>query len=132
MYLLDTNVCIHLISRRNERVLARIQQHRPSQILISAITVAELEYGANKSKFRERGRKALAHFLTPFKIVPFDFIDGGIFGVIRAGLEKKGNVIGTYDMLLASQALRLKCVFVTNNTREFKRVPGLKLEDWTN
>jgi tRNA(fMet)-specific endonuclease VapC len=92
--------------------------------------VAEMEYGASKSKNREINRGALKRFLSPFEIINFDTKDAEIYGIIRAELERCGNIIGPYDMQLAAQALRWDYIFVTNNTKEFQRIKGLKLE-WT-
>ena len=102
----------------------------PSEIKVSSITVAEMEYGASKSKNREMNRFALKKFLSPFEIINFDTKDAEIYGIIRAGLEQNGKIIGPYDMQLAAQALRRDYIFVTNNTKEFQRINRLKLENW--
>jgi tRNA(fMet)-specific endonuclease VapC len=103
----------------------------PFSILLSSITLAELEYGASKSPNRERNRFALVNFAAPFEIVPFTDRDAEVFGVIRAALEREGRVIGPYDLQIAAQALSRNLTLVTNNTREFERIPGLKLENLT-
>ncbi|MCL2881123.1 MAG: PIN domain-containing protein [Treponema sp.] len=89
-----------------------------------------MEYGASKSKNREKNRNALQRFLSPFEIINFDTKDAEIYGIIRADLERNGNIIGPYDMQIAAQAFRWSCILVTNNTKEFQRVSGLKLENW--
>ena len=130
MYLLDTDMCIYIIKKQPPQVIERISSLKPSEIKISSITVAEMEYGASKSKNREKNRNALKRFQSSFEIINFDSFDAEIYGIIRADLERKGNVIGPYDLQIAAQALRWDYVFVTNNTDEFQRVGKLKLENW--
>jgi tRNA(fMet)-specific endonuclease VapC len=103
---------------------------RPDDIAISAITVAELQYGANRSQHADRNRIALLEFLVPFSIIDFDQSAAAVYGSIRASLEAKGTPIGLMDLLLAAQALSEKLVLVTNNEKEFRRVDGLKIENW--
>ncbi|MDR1277773.1 MAG: type II toxin-antitoxin system VapC family toxin [Treponema sp.] len=130
MYLLDTNICIYIVNKHPTEIVNRLEKYQPSEIKISSITVAEMEYGASKSKYREKNREALKKFLSPFEIINFDSMDAEIYGIIRAELERDGNIIGPYDMQLAAQALRADYVFVTNNIREFKKVKRLKIENW--
>ena len=130
MYLLDTNICIYIINKHPTKIIERISSLNPSEIKISSITVAEMEYGASKSENREMNRSALKRFLSSFEIINFDTKDAEIYGIIRAELERNGNIIGPYDMQLAAQALRWDYIFVTNNKKEFQRINGLKLENW--
>ena len=130
MYLLDTDVCIYIINKRSPGIIEKISNLNPLEIKISSITVAEMEYGASKSKNRERNRSALKNFLAPFKIINFDTKDAEIYGIIRAELERAGSIIGPYDLQLAAQALRWGYIFITNNIREFQRINKLKLENW--
>jgi tRNA(fMet)-specific endonuclease VapC len=111
-------------------MINRLEKYQPSEIKISSITVAEMEYGASKSNYRKKNREALQKFLSPFEIINFDSMDAEIYGIIRAELERNGNIIGPYDMQLAAQALRTDCVFVTNNLREFRKVRKLRTENW--
>jgi len=97
---------------------------------VSSITVAELEYGAYKSQRREQNRAALNQFLIPLEILPFDETATQTYGKIRAELERRGIVIGSMDMLIASQAMSLGLTLVTNNVREFSQIPDLTLENW--
>ena len=97
---------------------------------ISAISVAELEYGAAKSNHIEQNRTALRSFLSTLEIVPFDDRDAEQFGIVRALLERQGQPIGAYDLHIASQGLARDMIVVTNNEKEFQRVPGLKVENW--
>ncbi|MCL1865667.1 MAG: type II toxin-antitoxin system VapC family toxin [Spirochaetes bacterium] len=130
MYLLDTNICIYIINKRPSKIIDKISSLNPSEIKISSITMAEMEYGASKSDNREMNRNALTRFLSSFEIINFDPKDAEIYGIIRAELERSGNIIGPYDMQLAAQALRWDYIFVTNNTKEFQRINKLKLENW--
>jgi tRNA(fMet)-specific endonuclease VapC len=111
-------------------VVKRVRAIGYSEIKISSIVIAEMEYGAAKSSKREANRSVMLDFLAPFEIIPFDEQDAELFGLIRAELERRGEPIGPYDMMLAAQALRWDYTFVTNNMREFQRVKGLKLENW--
>ncbi len=130
MYLIDTNICIYLITKRSESVRKRIEKEKPYQVAISAISVAELEYGVAKSRHIEQNRTALRNFLSAFEIIPFDDRDAEQFGVVRALLEKRGQPIGAYDLEIASQGLARDMTIVTNNDKEFRRVPGLTVENW--
>jgi len=130
-YLLDTNICVLLIRQTSQRVIARLTQHAFNEIAVSALTVAELQYGVAKSAQPAQNQQALDYFLLPFTLLTFDEGVAPMYGEIRVFLERQGTPIGAIDMLLAAQALSQKRVFVTNNTREFARVPGLIVEDWT-
>ena len=130
MYLIDTNICIYLIMNRNESVRKRIEEEKPYQVAVSAVSAAELAYGAAKSRHIEQNRRVLRNFLSAFEIVPFDDRDAEQFGIIRALLEKQGQPIGVYDLEIASQGLARNMTVVTNNEKEFRRVPGLTVENW--
>ncbi len=131
IYLLDTNICIYLIKKKPESVLKKLTQKRISDIGVSSITLSELEYGVEKSSQRERNKLALAEFMAPLTVFPYDDRVAPTYGQIRAFLEKKGRSIVPLDMLIGAHALSLQAVLVTNNDREFKRVPYLKVENWT-
>jgi tRNA(fMet)-specific endonuclease VapC len=130
MYLLDTNTCIYIINRKPQSVIDKVSRHNPTDIKISAVSVAEMEYGASKSKRREKNRNALKNFLSAFEVIPFDEKDAEIYGIIRAELERQGKPIGPYDMQLAAQALQRNYIFITNNTKEFEQIESLNLENW--
>jgi len=130
MYLLDSNICIYIINNRPKQVVDHIKKLKVHQVKLSAISLAELEYGISKSKAREKNRQALIDFATPFDIIEFNDEDAEVFGIIRADLEKRGLVIGPYDMQIAAQAITRNLTLVTNNTAEFARIPNLKLENW--
>ena len=131
MYLLDTNICIYAITGRNPIVIDAIKKFPAGNIALSTVTLAELEYGASKSMQRERNRLMLIVFASPFRILPFDIGDVEVFGKMRAYLERTGTPIGPYDLQIAAQAISRNYVLVTNNEREFKRVPGLRIENWS-
>ena len=131
MFLLDTNICIYFIKQHPAEVVSKVKSYQPYEIKISAITVAELEYGAFKSQFVEKNRKVLLKFLSSFEIVPFDDQDAVVYGSFRTYLENQGKVIGPLDMQIAAQALSKQLILVTNNVKEFKRVPNLTIQDWS-
>lgn len=129
-YMLDTNICIYLIKQKPPTLLARLRQAGVDQVCLSAITLAELSYGVEKSTRQEQNRLALRLFLVPLEISPFPPRAALLYGKIRADLERKGTVIGAYDMLIAAHALTEGFTLVTNNTGEFARIDGLLLENW--
>ncbi len=129
-YLLDTNICIYLIKKRPEKVVAHFKQHPPRDVAVSIITVFELEYGVQKSRFRKRSQEALGKFLLPFMVLNLDRASVEEAAAIRCQLEKTGMTIGPYDILIAGLARSRNMTLVTNNTREFERVEGLALENW--
>jgi len=130
-YMLDTNICIYIIRKKPEAVLRRLQRSRVSDIGISSVTLSELEYGAAKSTKPQQNKLALTEFLAPIEILPYDDLAAQQYGELRAHLERKGKPIGSLDMLIAAHALSLKCILVTNNEIEFRRVPKLNIENWT-
>ena len=130
MYLLDTNICIYIINEHPKKVIERMKTLKPDQIKLSAISLGELEYGVSKSKYRGKNRDALVNFVSAFDIIPFEDEAAEVFGLIRVDLEKRGQIIGAYDMQIAAQAISKKLILVTNNESEFSRVNGLKLENW--
>lgn len=127
-YMLDTNICIYAIKNKPETVIRKLKKTDPKDVCISAVTYAELMHGVEKSQAVERNRLALALLLSNIEIKSFDMSAADEYGKIRATLEKKG--IGPLDMMIAGHARSLGCVVVTNNTREFSRVKGLKVENW--
>lgn len=130
-HLLDTNICIAVIRQRSPRVLTRLQRMSPGSVGVSTITVSELECGAAKSSNPQRNRAALEQFLLPLEILDYDSSAAFQYGEIRARLEKAGTPIGPLDTLIAAHAKSLNTMLVTNNLSEFRRVAGLKVEDWT-
>ena len=130
-HLLDTNICVAVIRQRAPRILAKLQRMTPGSVGVSIITVSELECGAAKSLHPQRNRAALEQFLLPLEILNYGATAAFHYGEIRARLEKAGTPIGPLDTLIAAHAKSLNVTLVTNNLGEFRRVAGLKVEDWT-
>lgn len=130
-YMLDTNICIHVIKNRPETVIRNFLKHEPSELCISSITYAELMHGVEKSQDAERNRVAITLFLSPLSVLEFDNYAAEEYGKVRTELERKGTPIGPMDTLIAAHARAEKMILVTNNTREFNRVEGLNVENWT-
>jgi tRNA(fMet)-specific endonuclease VapC len=128
--MLDTNICVYFINNKLPDLARKIADIPSEQICISAITQAELEFGAAKSQNPAKNALALAKFLSVMSVHPFDGEASEAYGEIRADLEKRGEIIGNMDMLIAAHAKSREFVVVTNNVREFERVEGLKLENW--
>lgn len=129
-YLLDTNICIYLIKRRPAKVLDRFMQYSPKDVAISTITLFELQYGIEKSRYRKRSEDALAKFLLPLNLIELDRSSAMEAANIRAQLEKKGMPIGPYDLLIAGLARSWGMTLVTSNAKEFDRVDDLSMENW--
>jgi tRNA(fMet)-specific endonuclease VapC len=128
-YLLDTDICIYVINERPPRVVEAFLAHADAGLGISAVTAAELYYGVARTG-SQRNLKALRQFLAPLEIAPFDAAAAELFGSMRAWLNSQGTPIGPYDTQIAAHAMALGVTLVTNNTREFARVPGLRIENW--
>jgi tRNA(fMet)-specific endonuclease VapC len=129
-YLLDTNICIYIIKQHPKQVIEHLRTLLVGDVAISAITLAELEYGAAKSSRPEQNREALIAFTAPLEVLPFDDNASLHYGEIRADLERSGMVIGAMDMLIAAHARSRSLKLVTNNSREFQRIHGLDIENW--
>ena len=129
-YMLDTNICIYIIKRKPTDVIERFRQTRISLIGISSITLSELEYGVAKSSKPDQNQFALAQFLAPLEILSYGDEAAQQYGRLRALLEKQGTPIGSLDMLIAAHVLSIDCILVTNNEKEFNRVPNLKIDNW--
>jgi tRNA(fMet)-specific endonuclease VapC len=131
-YLLDTNICIYIINEKPSKVLRKFEQYPVYEFGISSITQAELQYGIEKSKNKKTNQDALDEFLLPLTILPFHGKKlVACYGKIRASLESKGRTIGPLDMLIAAHALSLDLTIISNNIKEFSRIPRLKSENWT-
>jgi len=128
--MLDTNICIYIQKNKPQQVREKFKQFRAGDLALSSITVSELYYGAYKSEHVEKNLLALEHFLYPFDIVDYDFKASIEYGKVRAALEKKGEIIGGLDMMIAAHARSIDAILVTNNTKEFARVQGLRTENW--
>ena len=129
MILLDTHICIYIINQKPVAVLERFKGFNAGEIGVSSIVAAELAFGVQKTGSM-RNREALNLFLAPLTLVPFDAGCVWAYGTLRAQLENLGQPIGALDTMIAAQALALDLPLVTNNQKEFSRVPGLKLKNW--
>jgi tRNA(fMet)-specific endonuclease VapC len=129
-FMLDTDICIYAIKNHPPQVLAALRQHVHAGLGISAISVAELAFGASRPGSSKR-QQALQMFLEPLEIAQFDRAAAFRYGELRAELEAAGVPIGPLDTQIAAHALSLGATLVTNNTREFSRVPGLVVTNWT-
>ena len=129
-YLLDTNVCVDYLNGRHPAVARAIQHCSPDDLCVSSVAVAELRYGAEKSVHRQRNHARLDVFLAEIPCVDFDRNAASVYGRVRAALEKRGALIGPYDLQIAAHALALGLVLVSDNVREFRRVRALKVENW--
>ena len=128
-YLLDTDICIYIINERPKGVLNRFRKHTVGDLGVSSITASELAFGVAKSG-SAKNRAALEGFLLPLEVAQYDLRAALVYGDIRAGLEQRGTTIGPLDMLIAAHALSLGAILVTNNEKEFRRVPRLRCENW--
>ena len=129
MILLDTNICIYIINAKPASVLSRFQQYRLGDIGLCSVVAAELGFGVAKSG-STRNRQALEKFLAPLTVLPFDEPAVWDYGDLRANLERRGTPIGSMDTMIAAHALSQRALLVTNNIREFSKVPGLQLDNW--
>lgn len=126
--MLDTNTCIALIKRKPVNALQKFNEYQVGDIGISAVTLAELRYGVSKSQHQAKNQTALDEFMLPLEVAAFDEQATVAYGVLRAVLEKQGTP--PLDTMIAAHALSLSVTLVTNNTREFNRVPKLTVIDW--
>ena len=129
-YMLDTDICVTLIRQKSQRLLDKIDSFKLGDLGLSVIVVAELQYGLYKGQHQEEALQALTKFLSSFQIVDFNDEAAITYGHIRADLEKIGQRIGPYDLLIAAHAKTLGVILVTGNVREFNRVDGLIVENW--
>ena len=128
-FLLDTNILIAM-SKQRLGLADRLDGIPADAILLSSVVVAEIEYGIAKSGRRQHNRRVFDSLLSGFRVLPFDAAAARLYGPIRAQLEKRGRLIGPYDLMIAAHAQSLDAVLVTDNTKEFDRVAGLKTENW--
>jgi tRNA(fMet)-specific endonuclease VapC len=129
-FMLDTDSCIALIKRKTDSILRRLTSLSAGEAGISAITLAELRYGAAKSEQKEKNALALDEFLLPLEVADFDERAAEAYGIVRAALEKAGTPIGSLDTQIGAHALSLAAILVTHNSGEFRRIPCLAVEDW--
>lgn len=130
--MLDTNICIAIIKQKPKDILDKFSEYQVGDICISSVTLAELRYGVAKSKHQEKNLVALNEFILPLEVVHFDESAAQHYGNLRAFLEQQGTPIGPLDTMIGAHTLSLDLTLVTNNIREFKRIPSLKVIDWIN
>jgi tRNA(fMet)-specific endonuclease VapC len=128
-YMLDTDICIYTINERPATVLRAFRAHEAAGLGISSVTAAELYFGVARTG-SQRNLTALRRFLDTLEVAPFDAAAAQVCGPMRAWLASQGTPIGPYDTLIAAHAQALGVTLVSNNTREFERVPGLRVENW--
>ncbi len=128
-YLLDTNIVIYAIKNRPRSLREKFSRLQ-DQMAISSVTWGELIYGVERSSQSDRNLADIESMAAKLEVIPFDRPAADHFGQIRAELYRVGTPIGPYDMMIAGQARARGLIFVTNNTKEFKRIPGLMLENW--
>ena len=129
-YLLDTNVCVDYLTGRFQSVVERVQRSSPDELCVSSVVAAELRYGAEKSAHRRQNHARLEVFLTEMPVADFDARAASAYGRLRTELERAGAAIGPNDMLIGAHSVSLGLVLVTDNTREFRRIKGLRVENW--
>ena len=129
-YLLDTDICVYIQRQRPPQVLARFERLKPGEAAISVVTWGELLYGAEKSQQRPKVLQLLEEFTALIPVLSMPEITGQIYGTIRAALEAKGKPISNNDMWIAAHAKAAGLTLVTNNESEFKRISGLKIQNW--
>lgn len=131
-YMLDTDICIHIVRDRPSAVKARFDRLKPDEVVISAVTYGELYFGARKSKFSATAFAQLDKFTQDVPVATLDSLAGAKYGEIRAVLERQGRIIGNNDLWIAAHALAAGVILVTSsNEREFGRIPGLRVDNWT-
>ncbi len=130
VYLLDTDTCIFLLNRKNLLAEKRLRELSGEGVALSAITMAELYFGAMHSEKKKINEERVRIFCSSFTIRPFDAESAQIFGATKELLVKQGAMIGVMDLLIASIALSKNAILVTHNTKELQRIPGLRTEDW--
>lgn len=130
--MIDTNICIYIMNQRPPGVINKFKNFEVGDIGVSSITVAELQYGVEKSGHPRMNQGRLDAFIAPFDIVGFDQSAASAYGGIRFQLEMQGQPIGPLDLLIAAQAVAGELILVTNNEKEFKRISGLKVQNWAN
>ena len=130
-YMLDTNICIYIAKHQPPAVKARFDRLKPGQVVMSVVTYGELYYGATKSSERARALKHLEQLVQDIPVESLGSLAGRAYGEIRGTLEKEGRLIGNNDLWIGAHALALDVTLATNNEREFRRIAGLSVENWT-
>ena len=129
-YLLDTNICIYIAKHNPPEVRERFARHAARELAMSVVTLGELRFGAEKSQSRERALTSIQTLTSLITVAPLPEAAGEHYGQVRAALQASGQIIGNNDLWLAAHARAAGWILVTNNEREFVRVPGLQVENW--
>ena len=129
-YLLDTNILIYIIKQKPPSVAKRFAQLKPEDIATSSIVISELMYGAAKSQYSTKSKQAIVQVVSMLTVLPYDDRVADDYADIHAMLERQGSIIGAMDLLIAAHARSLSLTLVTNNLKEFERVPDLSVENW--
>lgn len=130
MLFLDTNTCIYFLKGTYKSIYDELKKRKPEEIKIPSMVKAELLLGVEKSLHREKNFEIYTKFLEPFEIVSFDDRAAIVYAKIRSSLEKKGKIIGPNDLIIAATVIANKGILISHNTKEFKQVTGLQIEDW--
>lgn len=130
IYMLDTNICIYIIKKKPEKVLEKFKSRHLGDMGISSITFSELVYGVEKSQHQHQNKLALEQFVLPLDVVAYDVNAANCYSRIRASLEKQGTPIGALDMMIAAHAQSMNATLITNNVKEFSRIPHLDIQNW--
>jgi tRNA(fMet)-specific endonuclease VapC len=130
-YMLDTDTCVYIARGKDRRLEARLTQTATGDIAVSAVTYGELAYGAAKSKWSDLAEQNLNALVINTRILPIDDKVAAAYGKLRADLERQGRIIGNNDLWIGAHALSLGLTLVTNNEREFRRIEGLSVENWS-
>ena len=128
--LLDTNICIAYLNRSSATIQKKLEELSPEEVFVSAISIAELRFGAEKSQRREANHRVLDLLISTTNMIQFDDVSATAYGELRVRLEKMGRPIGPLDTLIAAQALAFDMVLITRNEKEFRQVPSLQIESW--
>lgn len=130
LYALDTNTCVDLLRNNQPEMSDKLKNAKPSDFVLPSLVFAELLFGASLSKRPDENREKINLFVTPFRLIDFNRTAATIYAEIRKGLQKNGNLIGPNDLIIAATAMAHGATLVTSNTKEFRRVPKLKIENW--
>ena len=131
LYMLDTDTCAFIARQKNPKVTDRFRRHRKGDLAMSVVTYGELRVGAEKSNRYPDSLTSLEIFIQAVSVIPMDPEVASFYGKVRSDLERRGKIIGANDLWIASHCLQLGLTLVTNNEREFRRIPNLPIENWT-
>ena len=131
LYMLDTNICVYIARQSNPKVMARFARYGHGDLAISVVGYGELRVGTERSTRRVEGLKSLDLFTQVVRVLPIDPAVAEVYASTRVDLGRRGQIIGANDLWIAAHCLQLGLTLVTNNEREFRRIPNLAIENWT-